>query len=137
MRSKRLFATLSLFSLAAAFAACGGQPQPTNATKTEKDGMKASVKKESFGKLPDGTAVDSYTLANKNGVEVKITNYGATVTSIKVPDRNGKFDDVVLGYDNIDGYLAKNPHMGSVAGRYANRIAKGQFTLNGKTYTLA
>ncbi|MEO6723857.1 MAG: aldose epimerase family protein, partial [Blastocatellia bacterium] len=135
---KQLIATLSLFSLAAAFASCGQQPQPANqASKTEKDGMKPSVKKDSFGKLADGTPVDSYTLTNKNGVEVKITNYGATVTSIKVPDRSGKFDDVALGYDSIDGYLAKNPHLGAVAGRYANRIAKGQFTLNGKAYTLA
>jgi aldose 1-epimerase len=128
---------LSLFSLAVTFAACGGQPQPVNTSNTENNTMTASVKKESFGKLADGTDVDSYTLTNKNGVQVKITNYGATVTSIKVPDRNGKFDDVVLGYDSIDGYLAKNPHLGAVAGRYANRIAKGQFTLDGKTYTLA
>lgn len=135
---KQLFDPLSLFILAATFAACGQQPQSTtNTSKTEKEVMKPSVKKESFGKLPDGTTIDSYTLANKNGVEVKITNYGATVTSIKVPDRSGKFEDVALGYDSIDGYLAKNPHLGSVAGRYANRIAKGEFTLNGKAYKLA
>src|SRR5690349_542256 len=137
MRFRGTILTLSLFSLAVTFAACGGQPQPANTSNTEKNAMTPSVKKESFGKLPDGTEVDSYTLTNKNGVQVKITNYGATVTSIKVPDRNGKFDDVVLGYDSIDGYLAKNPHLGAVAGRYANRIAKGQFTLDGKTYTLA
>ncbi|MEK7833766.1 MAG: aldose epimerase family protein, partial [Acidobacteriota bacterium] len=90
-----------------------------------------------FGKLPDGAEVDVYTLSNKNGVEAKITNYGATLTSIKAPDRNGKFDDVVLGYDSIAGYLDKNPHFGSIAGRYANRIANGEFKLGGKTYTLA
>ncbi len=142
MRFKQSIVTILLFSLAAAFAACSQQPQSTannagNTGKTEKEAMKPSVKKESFGKLADGTPVDSYTLTNKNGVEVKITNYGATVTSIKVPDHSGKFDDVVLGYDSIDGYLAKNPHLGAVAGRFANRIAKGEFTLNGKAYKLA
>ena len=135
---KRLLMTITLVALAVAFAACGQQPQSTtNTGKTEKESMKPSVKKDSFGKLADGTPVDSYTLTNKNGVEVKITNYGATITSIKVPDRSGKFDDVTLGYDSIDGYLAKNPHLGAVAGRFANRIAKGEFNLNGKAYKLA
>lgn len=143
MRFKQIV-TLVVFSLAALFAACGQKPaepaanQPAKeATSAGKEGMASTLKKESFGKLPDGTPVDLYTLTNKNGVEVKITNYGATITSIKVPDKSGKFEDVVLGYDNLKGYLDKNPHLGSVAGRYANRIAKGQFTLNGKTYTLA
>jgi len=139
MRLKQLVVTLSLLSLAL-FAACSQKSteQSTQPQKeSSKEGMAQTLKKESFGKLADGTPVDSYTLTNKNGVEVKITNYGATITSIKAPDKNGKFEDVVLGYDSIDGYLAKNPHLGAVAGRYANRIAKGQFTLNGKTYTLA
>src|SRR5262245_44150020 len=120
MRFKQPLIALSLFSLAAAFAACGQQSQPTNnnaTSKTDKNTMEPSVKKESFGKLADGREVDAYTLTNRNGVQVKITNYGATVTSIKVPDKNGKFDDVALGYDSIDGYLAKNPHLGAVAGR--------------------
>lgn len=142
MKFKRAMTLLSLLALGAGLSGCGQQPSETgknNPTKTEMTakGTEAKLKKESFGKLPDGAEVDSYTLTNKNGVEVKITNYGATVTSIKVPDRNGKLDDVALGYDSIAGYLAKNPHLGSLAGRYANRIGKGEFKLGGKTITLA
>jgi len=99
---------------------------------------KHSIEKQMFGKMPDGTAVDIYTLRNASGVEARITNYGGIVVSLKVPDRNGKFDDVVLGYDNLDGYLKNNsPYMGALIGRYANRIAKGTFKLNGTEYHLA
>jgi aldose 1-epimerase len=99
---------------------------------------KGSVKKEPFGKTADGTAVDLYTLTNANGVEARIMTYGGIVVSLKVPDRNGKLDDVVLGYDNLDGYLKNNgPYMGALIGRYANRIAKGKFSLNGTEYHLA
>jgi aldose 1-epimerase len=99
---------------------------------------KNSNKKELFGKTADGVVVDIYTLTNAAGAEVKIMTYGAIVVSLKVADRNGKFDDVVLGYDNLDGYLKNNgPYMGAIIGRYANRIAKGKFSLNGKDYHLA
>src|SRR4051812_19503155 len=99
---------------------------------------KHSVDKEAFGKTDDGTAVDIYTLKNANGAETRITTYGGIVVSLKVPDRNGKFDDVVLGYDNLDGYLKNNgPYMGAIIGRYANRIAKGTFKLSGVEYHLA
>lgn len=97
----------------------------------------APFKKEVFGKLAGGRAVDIYTLTNRNGVEVRITNYGAAIVSLKVPDRAGKFEDVVLGYDGLDGYLANSPYIGVVVGRYANRIAKGRFSLNGVEYKLA
>ena len=98
---------------------------------------KTPFKKEAFGKLADGRAVDIYTLTNRNGVEVRITNYGAAIVSLKAPDRAGKFDDVVLGYDSLDGYLANSPYIGVVVGRYGNRIAKGRFSLNGVEYKLA
>ena len=97
----------------------------------------AKVKNESFGKTPDGQSVDIYTLTNTKGMEVKITNYGGIVTSIKVPDRDGKFDDVVLGFDNLGAYLKGHPYFGAIIGRYGNRIAKGRFTLNGTEYKLA
>jgi aldose 1-epimerase len=97
----------------------------------------ATVKKESFGKTPDGQNVDLYTLTNAKGMEAKITTYGGIVTSLKVPDRNGKLDDVVLGFDNLDGYLKGHPYFGAIIGRYGNRIAKGRFTLNGVEYKLA
>src|SRR6185295_2955006 len=91
------------------------------------------IKKESFGR-PD---VDLFTLTNAHGVEVKIITYGGTVTSIKVPDRQGNFADVVLGSDNLDTYMKQTSYIGALIGRYANRIAKGRFTLNGKEYVLA
>ena len=95
------------------------------------------TKKMSFGKTRDGHAVDLYTLTNANGVVVTITNYGGTVVSLKTPDRHGKFADVVLGFDNLDGYLGDEPYFGALVGRYGNRIAKGRFTLDGHEYHLA
>lgn len=94
------------------------------------------INKKSFG-LIDHQEVYLYTLTNKQGMIVRITNYGGIVTSIVVPDKNGDFDDVVLGYDNLDGYLKETPYFGAIVGRYANRIAKGCFTLNGETFSLA
>ena len=97
----------------------------------------ARITKESFGKTSDGQNVDIYTLTNRRGTEVKITNYGGIITSLKVADRKGKRDDIVLGFDNLDAYLKGHPYFGAIIGRYGNRIAKGRFTLNGHQYTLA
>jgi aldose 1-epimerase len=99
--------------------------------------MTAQVRKSSFGKLPDGTAVDLYTLENANGLVAKVTNYGTIISELHVPDRDGKYGDVVLGFDNLEQYLKGHPCFGCTVGRVANRIAKGRFTLDGKTYTLA
>jgi aldose 1-epimerase len=96
-----------------------------------------STTKSSFGKTPEGDAVDLYVLTNKNGMEVAITTYGGAVVSIKVPDRSGKLGDVVLGYDSLDGYINDKANLGVLVGRYANRIGHAQFSLDGKTYTLA
>jgi aldose 1-epimerase len=96
-----------------------------------------SVTKQSFGKTADGENVDLYTLRNTRGAEAKIMNYGGIVVSLKVPDRSGKFDDVVLGFNDLDSYLKGHPYFGAIIGRYGNRIAKGRFTLNGKEYKLA
>ncbi|MGA8026210.1 MAG: aldose epimerase family protein [Bryobacteraceae bacterium] len=94
-----------------------------------------AIQQQDFGKTPEGQQVYLYTLKNSSGMEVKITNFGARITSIKVMDRNKKFDDVVLGFDNLESYMSKNdPYFGAVAGRYANRIANGAFTLDGKQY---
>jgi aldose 1-epimerase len=98
---------------------------------------KLSVKKEAFGKTDDGVEIDQYILTNANGMTAKIMTYGAILVELDVPDRDGKIGDVVLGFDNLKDYLAKNPHFGSTVGRVANRIAKGKFTLDGKEYTLA
>jgi aldose 1-epimerase len=81
--------------------------------------------------------VELFTLTNAHGVEVRAMTYGAIVTAVRTPDRQGHLDDVVLGFDSLPGYLEKSPYFGAVVGRYANRIARGRFTLDGKTYRLA
>lgn len=92
---------------------------------------------EDFGTMDDGTPVKLFTLNNENNMEVSITNYGAIVTSIKVPDKNGNIDNVALGFDDLGKYTSGHPFFGAIAGRYANRIAKGRFELNGEVYELA
>lgn len=87
--------------------------------------------------MPSGEQIDLYTLRNSNGIEATITNYGGRLVTLKTPDRHHRFEDIVLGFDNLDGYLAKNPYLGALVGRYANRIANGEFTLGSKTYHLA
>ena len=97
-----------------------------------------SVTKQDYGKTSTGEYVYLYTLRNTHGLEAKITNYGGILVSLKLPDRNRKFDDVVLGFNDLESYLTKNdPYMGALIGRYGNRIAKGRFTLNGVEYKLA
>ena len=93
--------------------------------------------KQVFGQLPDNTAIDLFTLTNKQGTQVQITNYGAIITSIKTHDKQGILGEVNLGFDNLADYLKPHPHFGATIGRYGNRIAKGQFILEGKNYTLA
>ena len=95
------------------------------------------IEKKPYGRLADGTQVDIYVLTNANGVEAAITNYGGIVVSLKVPDRAGKFGDVVLGRGSLEEYVQSSPFFGCLVGRYGNRIAKGKFMLNGATYTLA
>ena len=94
------------------------------------------VRKTSFGKLPDGTEIQQFTLRSTKGAVAKVTTYGATLTELWVPDKSGKNADVVLGFDNLAGYLTDHPYFGATVGRYANRIAKGQFSLDGRQYSL-
>jgi aldose 1-epimerase len=96
-----------------------------------------STIKKPFGKTPDGQAVELYVLTNRGGMEAAITTFGGALVSLRVPDRNGKFADVVLGYDTLDGYVNDKSSFGVIVGRYANRIGHAQFSLDGKTYTLA
>jgi aldose 1-epimerase len=98
--------------------------------------LHAEIKKASFGTV-DGQSVDIYTLTAAKGIEARITNYGGIVVSLKTPDKNGKLADIVQGFDDVKGYLQDEPYFGAVIGRYANRIAKGKFTLDGKEYKLA
>ena len=96
-----------------------------------------SVTRAPFGALADGTAVELFTLTNANGIEIRAMTYGGIIVSLKTKDRAGKLDDIVLGYDDLGGYVKQNPFFGTIVGRYGNRIAKGQFTIDGKTFTLA
>jgi aldose 1-epimerase len=130
---------IKLFSIAAMISASfslNSSALPSTGTKGDKK-MKPAIERTNFGKTVDGTAVDLYTLTNANGMKAKIMTYGGIITELHVPDRGGKFGDVVLGFDNLEGYLAEHPYFGAIVGRYANRIAKAKFTLDGKEYTLA
>jgi aldose 1-epimerase len=112
--------------LAAIFTAC---------SSLEKQMPAVSV--STFGKLPDGQPVSLFTITVPGGITMKAVNYGGIITSLLVPGRDGKPGDIVLGYDSLDGYLASSPYFGALVGRYANRIAKGTFTLDSVTYRLA
>jgi aldose 1-epimerase len=90
-----------------------------------------------FGSLPSGEAVTLYTLTNASGLEIRAMTYGGIILSIRTPDRAHSLGDIVLGYDSLAGYMRATPYFGAIVGRYANRIARGKFTLDGKTYTLA
>jgi len=99
--------------------------------------MTAAIERAPFGATGDGAPVELYTLRNASGSSAAIATYGATVVSLRVPGRRGRLDDVVLGYDDLAGYLGSRFYFGAIVGRYANRIAGGRFTLAGRTYTLA
>jgi len=123
-------------AVCAAFALGALSCGKTESTPAHKP-MVSNVTKQSFGQTTDAQAVDLYILKNANGVEASIMNYGATLVSLKAPDKAGAVADVVLGFDSLDGYLKPEPYFGAIVGRYGNRIAKGRFTLDGVTYKLA
>jgi aldose 1-epimerase len=123
-----------VFIVAASLVSCSGSGQ----SKTK---PQAGIVKEAFGQFK-GQPVELYTLTNSNGVVMKVTTYGGTITELYVPDRNGQMGNVVLGFDKLDGYISpeyekSNPNFGAIIGRYGNRIAKGKFSLDGVDYTLA
>lgn len=95
------------------------------------------VEKTLFGEMPDGRKVDKYTLRNTAGMEIDVITYGGIITRWTAPDKGGKHEDIVLGFDTLQQYLDSSPYFGALIGRYGNRIAKGKFTLDGETYTLA
>jgi aldose 1-epimerase len=101
-----------------------------------KAGLTLSIEKTLFGKLPDGTEVDSYTLKNSKGMTAELLTYGCRIHKLLTPDRDGKFGDVILGYDTLEDYLTPGDVQGAVVGRYANRIGGAKFVIDGQTYTL-
>lgn len=122
-------------ALVVALAACTTPPPPDRAVPAQK--ASPAVTRSPFGTLPDGTAVELFTFSNANGIEVRAITYGGIIVSLRTPDRAGTLDDIVLGFDSLDRYVADSPYFGALIGRYGNRIARGQFALDGKTYTLA
>ncbi|MCU0256612.1 MAG: hypothetical protein MUF60_07695, partial [Vicinamibacterales bacterium] len=125
------FATKALgavLALALAAAACSSTPQ---APAMHRDTR--GVTRAPFGTLADGTAIEVFTFANAAGVEVRAITYGGIIVSLRVPDRSGRLDDVVLGHDGLEAYVTDNsPYLGALIGRYGNRIAKARFTLEGR-----
>lgn len=129
MRSKIKWLLIAAAGLSAmTFAGC--------MSTSNSSGSKGSISKAEFGRMPDGRTVEIYTLRNSKGMEAHILTYGGIVQSLKVPDRQGYFGDVVLGYDDLPDYLTNSPYFGALIGRYGNRIAKGKFTLDGHEYSL-
>lgn len=124
--TRRAFAVASI---GAAFSGCGPG-------KVEEAPQEVSLTKTDFG-MAGSSPIQRFTLKNQSGMEASVINYGAILTNLKVPDAQGQSEDVVLGFDDLNGYLGKHPYFGATIGRYANRIAKGKFMLNGKQYTLA
>jgi len=121
----------------AALTACRGASSGSGAEAEVAGNGKVNVGRNPFGALPDGRAVEIFTISNAAGMQVRTIPYGAIVVSIKVPDRAGAMGDVVLGFDALDGYLKQPPYFGAVVGRYGNRIAKGVFAIDGTTFRLA
>lgn len=108
-----------------------------NILKKNKDMSLVSIEKKAFGKTKEGINVDQYILKNRNGMEISTINYGGIITSWKTKDRDGNYQDIVLGFDNLSEYESESPYFGAIIGRYGNRIAKGKFTLNDENYNLA
>lgn len=134
---KRCIYGISIMSLAFLNIQCKGnqkeEKQVNNTQKTDN----VSIEKKEYGTTPAGQKVDSYTLKNQKGMEVNIMTYGGIITSLKVPNKAGVSEEVVIGFNNLEQYTKDNPYFGALIGRYGNRIAKGKFTLDGKEYTLA
>ena len=139
MRSSAKPALLAALVLTLAYgaAACKKEAVTPGAKTAEQGDAAMKTKREHFGRLADGTAVEIFTLTNASGLEARIMTYGAILVSLKVPDRNGVMADVNLGFDSLAGYLGTHPYFGAVIGRYANRIAKARFSLDGVEYRLA
>lgn len=128
---------LIILSLALLSVQCKNDKKEANNEASNMENSSTNViKKRDYGTTPDDEKVDHYTLSNENGMEVEIITYGGRITSLKAPDRNGQFENVVLGFDSIVQYTSDNPFFGALIGRYGNRMAKGKFTLDGEEYTL-
>ncbi len=118
-------------------AACGGREEGSSPPPGAAPTSGATVTQEPFGVMPDGDSVQVFTLTNAHGVQARVITYGAILQSLKVPDRSGALGDVVLGFDDLAGYLGETPYFGALIGRYGNRIGGARFELDGASYVLA
>jgi aldose 1-epimerase len=125
---------ITSIAILAVLGGCSNAESRTSSSGTSESSD--DVASESFGTMPDGTEVQLFTLRNANGIQMQVTNYAAAITTLLVPDRDGNFEDVVLGFDSLDDYLAEHPHFGSVIGRYGNRIGQSRFELDGEVFEL-
>ena len=126
-------ATYLCIGLAVVGLACSSSDKPA---QEEDHSATNSVTQKPYGSLPDGAEASLFTLTNASGMKMEVTNYGGIITSLWVPDRDGKLEDVVLGHDSLGGYVASNPYFGAIIGRYGNRIGGGTFSIEGEEYTL-
>ena len=133
----RLYRTLLVLVLVSAVSCGGESPDPESGMDAPSGHQAPVITSEPFGETADGQAVELFTLRNANGVEIRAITYGGIIVSIRTPDRDGHFDDIVLGYDDLAGYLTETPYFGAIIGRYGNRIAGGSFSLDGETFELA
>jgi len=129
--------TWAAFIILAIGTACTAKTSADNTEHKTEQMQSGSVTESPFGTTADGKAVTAYTLTNANGIELRAINYGAIITSLRVPDRRRQLGDIVLGFDSLQPYATVSPYFGALIGRYGNRIARGRFTLDGKNYTLA
>jgi aldose 1-epimerase len=129
-RFRRLITSAAIIGLASSCGERAVEEQETMASAV-------AVTSERFGRMLDGRVVEVFSVTNAHGMEVRAITYGGIIVSIRTPDRAGQLDDIVLGYDALEGYLAETPYFGAIVGRYGNRIAGGRFTLDGEAYTLA
>jgi len=137
-RYNRLVLGLFMVAISSVAINCKGEnkQKPTENTEKPAENGEISISKTSFGTMSDGQEVNEYTLKNEQGMEVSIINYGGRITHLLAPDKDGKFEDVVIGFDSLSQYQKNNPYFGALIGRYGNRIANGKFSLEGKEYKL-
>lgn len=134
---KRCIYGVSILSLASMNVQCKGDKKVEDTATEAKATEAVTIVKSEYGTTEKGEKVDSYKLKNQKGMEVDIITYGGIITSLKVPNKDGKSEEVVLGFNSLEQYMKPNPYFGALIGRFGNRIAKGKFTLDGKEYKLA
>ncbi len=134
---KKCIYGLSIVGLASLNFQCKGNKTEEKESISSQKTDQVTIAKSAYGTSPKGDKIDSYKLSNQKGMEVDIITYGGIIRSLKVPNKAGKSEDVVIGFNNLEQYTKANPYFGALIGRYGNRISKGKFSLDGKEYSLA